>query len=331
GAGIPIEESDLAFRCDFATVDGDFRIVDERAGRINGLEAEELARSLEDMKLKNHGVEVVFKHIGGHKGVLILKGENLSPNIKAEQPKISRPAIESIRPEDNSPKAQRTAQMLRELVVKSNKLLEDHPVNKRRLLEGRPPANIVIPWGVGLKPKLNSIHDKYGLKGACVAAANVIKGVCKLCGMNILHVEGATGDLRTNVIAKAEAALRALENHNLVFVHVEASDEASHDGDVYGKIEAIRKIDRMVGVILEAVNLDEVCIALTADHATPTKLRIHTADPTPISIACNDVVPDGVQVYSERAAYDGGLGHIRGCDVMPTLLNIAGNPVKVGI
>ncbi|MGB9854120.1 MAG: 2,3-bisphosphoglycerate-independent phosphoglycerate mutase [Candidatus Bathyarchaeales archaeon] len=330
GAGIELQDEDLAFRCNFATVNHDFVIVDERAGRIHDYVAAELEKELQNLRLKTvSGVQVVFRHTLSFKGAMVLRGECLSLNIEAPMPKAGLPA-DSIRPMDNASEAKKTASALNEFIRETHRILKNHPINKKREKEGIPPANVVIPWGGGKKSRLKSLNEKYGLKGACVAAVSIIKGICKLAGMNIIDVSGATGDVNTDTIAKADAALKALENHDFVVVHVEGPDEASHDGDVNGKIAIIKKIDSMINKILEHINLEETCVALLVDHTTSTNLRMHTADPTPITIASTEVVKDGVSRYSEREAYKGGLGHIRGKHVLPLLLNLMGRTVKFG-
>lgn len=160
------------------------------------------------------------------------------------------------------------------------------------------------------------------MKAACVAAVSLIKGIAKLCGISVIDVPGATGEIDTDALSKADAALRAIKTNDLVFLHVAGPDEASHDGDIKGKISIIEKIDSMVGRIVDNVDLDEAGIVLLADHATSTRHRKHTGDPVPITIASTEVVEDGVQKYNERAACRGGLGRIRGRDVMPLILNL---------
>ena len=330
GAGIELEDEDLAFRCNFATVNDDFVVVDERAGRIKNETAAELEKELQNLHLKKASdTQVIFRHTLGFKGAMILRGEGLCLNVDASMPKVGLPA-DSIRPTDNSPEAKKTASALNEFIRESHRILRSHPINRKREKERLPPANVVIPWGGGKKPHLKPLNERCRLKGACVAAVSLIKGICKLAGMSIIHVPVATGDINTDTMAKADAALKALENHDFVMVHVEGPDEASHDGDVNGKIAIIRKIDAMVGKILGHINLEETCVALLADHTTSTKLRMHTADPTPITIASTEVVKDGVSRYSEREAYKGGLGHIRGKHVLPILLNLMGRTEKFG-
>jgi len=275
GAGMQLTETDVAFRCDFATVDENFMVVNER----------------------------------------------LSTNVFTSPPKLGCQA-DVIKPLDNSVEAKRTCMALREIMMTSYSLLRDHPINRRRRSAGRPAANIIIPWGTGKVPHLQPFHEKFKLKAACVAAASLIKGIAKLAGMTVVNVPGVTGEIDTDTMAKARAALEALKSHDVVFVHVGGPDEASHDGDVYGKISIIKKIDAMVGLILEHVNLDETCFVLLADHVTSTKLRRHVSDPAPITIAGASVTHDGVFHYSETAAGMGGLGRIQHEELMPILLNL---------
>ncbi len=192
----------------------------------------------------------------------------------------------------------------------------------QRKAKGKLPANVVIPWSGSKTPVLQSFYEKYKLKASCVAAVSVIKGIGKLTGMSVVDVPGATGELDTDTNAKAKAALAALRTDDFVFVHVEAPDEASHNGDIQGKIGIIKKIDTMVGTILDNVNLEEVAIALMPDHVTSCKTRKHTGDPVPISIASNEIVRDEVVEFNEKAMYKGGLKRIQGKNVMPILLNL---------
>ncbi|MEM2912179.1 MAG: 2,3-bisphosphoglycerate-independent phosphoglycerate mutase [Candidatus Bathyarchaeia archaeon] len=328
GAGIELKDGDLAFRCDFATVNENFIITDTRVSPIQNEATLELIKELEDLRLNTTPkIQVIFRHTLGFKGVLVLRGEGLSLNVTASMPKIGFRA-DSIKPLDGSAEANRTANALNEFIRETNRLFKSSSANKKR--KGFHRANVLIPWGGGKKPPMKPLNKKYKLKGAIVAAVSLIKGICKLAGMETIHVPEATGDINTNTFAKADSALKSLENYEFVMVHVEGPDEASHDGDVNGKISIIKKIDTMIGRILERVNLEETCVVLLADHTTSTKLQMHTGDPTPITIASTEVIRDGVSRYSERDAYKGGLGHIRGKHVMPLLLNLMGKTEKFG-
>jgi 2,3-bisphosphoglycerate-independent phosphoglycerate mutase len=320
GAKIKVCAGDLAFRCNFATVDSQMRLVDERAGRI-GKEAKELGKLLNKIKLRrNPDFQVIFKQTLGFKGALIIRGENVSPNVSAELPKVGEKI--AVKPTNKSAAAKRTADALNEFIQVTHQKLVKHPINKKRILQGQLAANIVVPWSGGLVPNLEPFSEKYKLKAACVAAVSIIKGIGKLTGMKVIEVKGATGELDTNTLAKADAALRALESYDFVFVHVEGADEASHDGNVEGKIEIIRKIDAMVGRILDNVDLSQVCVALMADHATSCETKKHLGVSVPITVASTHIVRDGVKHYNEKDVINGGLHQMLGKNVMPLLLNI---------
>jgi 2,3-bisphosphoglycerate-independent phosphoglycerate mutase len=325
GTGIELCVGDLAFRCNFATINNDFLVLDERAGRI-GSDAIELAKTLQTIKLKKYpNVQIIFRQALGFKAALVLRGEGLSPNVYAPMPKQGD-LVAAIRPKDSTTEALRTAEILNEVTSASYALLKNHPINSKRKLEGKPEANAIIPWSGGLTPVLSPFSQKYGLNAACVAAASVIKGIGKLCGMTVIDVKGATGELNTDVLAKAEAALTALRTHDFVLLHVEAADEASHDGDILGKISIIKKIDSMVGQIIDNVDLSEVLIVLVSDHVTSTKLRVHTDDPVPIVIAGCHFCQDAVIEYNEKAALKGSLKRLQGNTIMPLIMNLFNKP-----
>jgi 2,3-bisphosphoglycerate-independent phosphoglycerate mutase len=263
---------------------------------------------------------VVFKQTLGFKGALIIRGENVSPNVSAELPQVGEKI--AVKPTNKSVAAKRTADALNEFIQITHQKLEKHPINKKRISKGQPAANIIIPWSGGLIPNLEPFNEKYKLKAACVAAVSIIKGIGKLTGMKVIEVKGATGELDTNTLAKADAALKALQDYDFVFVHVEGADEASHDGNVEGKIEIIKKIDAMVGKILDNVDLNQVCIALMADHATSCDSKKHLGVSVPITIASTHIACDGVTHYNEKDVFNGGLHQMLGKNVMPLLLNI---------
>jgi 2,3-bisphosphoglycerate-independent phosphoglycerate mutase len=325
GAGIDIKAGDVAFRSNFATVTEDFIVVDERAGRIQ-TEAAELAKELQNIQIKKFpNVKFTFKQTLSFRGALVLRGDKLSPNVSAVMPQPGD-FVGSVKPSDESFEATRTAQILTEFIKTSNALLKNHPINLKRKAQGKPAANAVLPWSGGYLPQMEPFNEKYRLKSACVAAASIIKGIGRLAGMQIVNVKGATGEIDTDTTAKADAALNSLKDHNFVLVHVEAADEASHDGNVKGKIEIIKKIDAMVGRILDNINLEDVNIVLLSDHVTSTQLRKHTDDPVPIVIAGGKVLKDGIKEFSERAASEGGLERIQGKQVMPLIMDLLDKP-----
>ncbi|MGD6810395.1 MAG: 2,3-bisphosphoglycerate-independent phosphoglycerate mutase [Candidatus Bathyarchaeia archaeon] len=329
GAELQLKRGDLAFRCNFATVDESLRLMDERAGRI-GVEAKALGEAVEQVQLKTHSdVEVHFKQALGFKAALVLRGDNLSSKVTVALPKVGSP-VAAIMPLDGSFEAKHTADALNEFVALTHQTLKLHPTNLKRKAAGQKPANVVLPWSGSTLPEMTPFQEKYGLKATCIAAASLIKGIGKFSGMTVPDVSGATGELDTDALAKAEAALKALEaGGDFVYIHVEATDETSHDGNIWGKIGVIKKIDAMLGKILAGVDLADTVVVLAPDHATSCKSRAHTGDAVPVCFAGVNVISDGVTVYSERSAYKGGLSRINGKDVMPMVLNYMGKPEKI--
>jgi len=185
--------------------------------------------------------------------------------------------------------------------------------------------------GAGNIPRIPPLSEIYHVNATSIAATSLVRGVCKVAGMRVVNVEGATGTLQTKYLNKAKAAVQALsEDNDLVFLHVKATDVASHDGDYMQKILVIEKIDNMLSYIIDHVNLEEVYIAITADHTTSCVTRNHEGDPVPLAIAGPYVRRDDIKEYNERNCAKGGLGRIRGINVMPTLMNFIGKAEKFG-
>jgi 2,3-bisphosphoglycerate-independent phosphoglycerate mutase len=323
GAGIEMAKGDVAFRCNFATVDSDMRVIDRRAGRIRD-GTSDLAKALTGMRIDD--VEMVFKEGSEHRGVLVMKGPGLDQRVSEIDPHVEGPLLES-RP--LVPEAAKTASALNEFARRSHEMLEKHPVNESRRAEGLPPANIVLPRGAGSVGELDSLEERFGIRGAGIAGVTLIKGICRLVGMDVVDVPGATGGLDTDYLEKAKAALSSLETHDLVFVNVKSSDVAGHDGDFRLKVQVIENIDGMLGTILKDLH-EDVIVAITADHSTPVTVRDHSADPVPVAISGGGGRVDGVREFDEISAAAGSLGRIRGMDLMPILLGMANRSRKFG-
>ncbi|MEM2947426.1 MAG: 2,3-bisphosphoglycerate-independent phosphoglycerate mutase [Candidatus Bathyarchaeia archaeon] len=330
GSGIGVTEKDVCFRCNFATVNEGFVVLDRRAGRIANSDASKLAESLKSVKLSDTSVKFLFTNTVQHRAVLVLSGSNLSRAVSDSDPEVVGEKVLEIKPLDGSSEAKHTAKILNELTQKFHETLKEHPVNKERVARGLPPANAILVRGAGTLPKIRLISEIYGVKAICVAATSLIRGVCKSAGMQLLTVKGATGTPQTDYIAKAKAAVQALKENDLVLLHVKAPDVASHDGNVKQKVEVIEKIDRMLSYILNKVDLGETYAALTADHTTSCVTRNHEGDPVPVAIMGPYVRSDEVEEFSERACAKGGLGRIRGKDLMPILINLIGKVKKFG-
>jgi 2,3-bisphosphoglycerate-independent phosphoglycerate mutase len=206
--------------------------------------------------------------------------------------------------------ASETTYKLKELIQKSPLILQSHPVNLARLKSGKKPANMIWPWGGGLKPHMPTFHEKYGLRAAVISAVDLVKGIGFYAGMDIVSVVGATGLADTNYEGKADAALKALTHHDFVFVHVEAPDEAGHVRDPKLKVKTIEDLDRrLIGRILQSLN--ETCaVALLPDHPTPIKVGTHTRDAVPFVIYFPDEVADEVTKFDEYSAEKGSYGLI---------------------
>ncbi len=330
GWGIKVLEGDICFRCNFATVDENFTVLDRRAGRIADADAAKLTESLKAVKLSDPSVKFLFTNTVQHRAVLVLRGSKLSSAISDSDPGTVGEKVSEIKPLDESLEAKFTAEILNELMQKFHEILKTHPVNKERDARGQPPANIILLRGAGTLPKVKPIGEIYGVDAVCVAATSLIRGVCKAAGMHLLNVEGATGTVKTDYMAKAKAAVKALENSDFVLLHIKAPDVASHDGNAKQKVEVIEKIDRMLAYILNKVDLSETYVALTADHTTSCVTGNHEGDPVPLAIMGPYVRGDDVEEFGERTCAKGGLGRLKGKDLMPILMNFLGKVKKFG-
>ena len=330
GSGMEVLPGDVAFRCNFASVNKDFVVLDRRAGRIANEDATQLYASLQKTKLENPLVKVFFRNTIQHRVVLIIREPKLSKAVSDSDPgKIGEKVLE-IKPLDESSEAKLTAKILNKLTTKFHEVLESHPVNKERTKRKLPPANIILCRGAGTVPSISPLSEIYGINAACIAASPIIRGVCKVAGMKLINVEKATGTPETDFVAKANAVIQVLKSNDFVVLHLKATDVASHDGNVKQKTELIEKIDRMLGYMMNNIDLDSTYVALTADHTTSSTTRNHEGDPVPLAITGPYVRRDDVKEFDERSCSRGGLNRIRGMDLMPILMNLIGKTKKFG-
>lgn len=325
GVGLCLEPGDIALRCNYATIDAAGRIVDRRAGRIKHGTLE-LAKALDGLEID--GAKVLFVDATEHRAVLVLRGEGLSCMVSDTDPHRDN-KVPGCKPLDDSPEAKRTSDIMNEFTRLSHERLKDHPVNKKRLAEGRPPANIVLARGAGVTPEMPTLKECYGWDALAIVGVSLITGICRLAGMDVPKVEGATGGLDTNMMMKAREAIRGLYDHNFVFINIKAPDLCGHDGDFDGKVEVIERIDEVVGFI--NMNLPEdTGFVLTADHSTPVSVKGHTADPVPICFYGEGMRTDDVTSFDEKAVARGGLGRLRGNDVMRIIVDWLDKAEKFG-
>jgi 2,3-bisphosphoglycerate-independent phosphoglycerate mutase len=331
GSGVEVSPGDVAFRCNFATVNKNLVVLDRRAGRIANEDAAKLAGSLQKIKLKKLlGAEFLFENTIQHRAVLVIRKRGLSTAVSDSDPGKVGEKVSDVKPLDDSSGAKLTAEIVNELMRGFHKILKEHPVNEERVERGLPPANIVLCRGAGTVPSITPLSQMYGISAACIGATPLVRGVCKAAGMKLIDVKGATGTPQTDFMAKAKATVQALKTHDFVLLHVKATDVASHDGNIKQKIELIEKIDRMLGYVLSNIYLNSTYLAVTADHTTSSITRNHEGDPVPIAITGPYVRRDDVEEFDERACAKGGLNRIRGMDLMPILMNLIGKTKKFG-
>jgi 2,3-bisphosphoglycerate-independent phosphoglycerate mutase len=321
----------VAFRCNFATVDSKFTVIDRRAGRIATTDAARLAEEFKEITLQGHeDVQIKFKNTIQHRAILLLRGAHLSTRVSSSDPyKVGKKVLE-VHPLDNTAEAGKTAQILNELTHYFYKVLKNHPLNIQREMAGLFPANIVLCRGAGKLPDLTPLDLQYGINAVAVSAMPLVRGVCKAAGMKLIDVPEATGTYDTNVLAKADAAIKALRTCDFVFVHVKGTDVASHDSRVDEKVRMIEKIDQLVDYVIRNVDLSKTYIAVTADHTTSSRTKEHEGDPVPVVIYGPEVRTDDVREFSEKACAKGGLGRIKGKDLMPIIMNLLGKTKKFG-
>jgi len=213
-----------------------------------------------------------------------------------------------------------TAELLNRITVESRSVLEKHPVNLKRVKDGKNPANMLWFWGQGTRPHLVHFKKKFGVSGSLISAVDLLKGIARVIGLEVISVPGATGYLDTNYEGKADAALKSLEKLDFTYIHIESTDESGHEGNVEHKIKAIEDLDRrVVGRLLDRLEGDYV-IGVIPDHSTPIEVRTHVDDPVPFAIYDRRVKPDKAREYTEKEAGRGSFGLIEGHEFMHRLL-----------
>lgn len=324
GVGIKLRPGDVAFRVNFATVEGsgsifDKVVVDRRAGRIQ--DTSELIKALREIDLP---VEFFIERGTGHRAAVVFRGEDLHSEVSDTDPKKVGEKVKKCKA--LSEKAKKMAEIVNEFVMRAHEVLEKHPINLERERMGLPKVNALLLRGAGSMIEVPSFKEKFGLSLSIVSATALIKGVGAIVGAEVVTPEGATGNKFTNIKAKMDATLLETKKSDVVLLHFKATDELGHDGDFYGKKEFIEKLDRELYMFLEM----DVCLVVTSDHSTPVNVREHTADPVPIAIKFEGVRRDEVRVFSEFEAYKGGLCRIRGTDLMKILLDLTDLAEKFG-
>ena len=317
--GVTLEENDLALRCNLLTIENE-NIKNHSAGHISNAEAYELI----DYLNKKLGNEIIKFYPGvSYRHLLVIKGGKKYMNCIPPHDVPGKPFRPCLVKAENEESAA-TAKLLNYLILRSQALLDDHPVNLKRKAAGKEVANSIWPWSPGYRPQMPTLKELFGIeKSAVISAVDLIQGIGVYAGMDVIKVEGATGLYDTNYEGKAKATIDALKDHDLVYLHVEASDEAGHEGDVELKTKTISYLDsRIVKYLVEQTEkMDEpVTIAVLPDHPTPCATKIHTRAAVPFIIYKPGESPDNAQFYDEFEVTKGSYGILKGDQFMKALL-----------
>ena len=323
--GYEMEPGDLALRCNIICLENG-KIKNHHGGHLTTDESTELIDLLNE-RLGSDRVRFVkgiqYRHL------LIIKGGNKYINCA---PPHDHPNEEwrklLIRPEKgHEHEALDTATLLNELIIKSQDVLYDAPLNVKRRAEGKDEANSIWPWGGGYRPQMKTLSEMYPQikRGDVISAVDLIRGIGHYAGLHNIIVPGATGLADTNYEGKTQAAIEALRKDDFVFLHIEASDEAGHDGDLELKLRTIENLDsRVVGPIFEEVSKwdEPVAIAVMPDHPTPVEIRTHVKEPVPFIVWYPGISPDSVQTYSEVSCVSGSYGMLHLTEFMNEFMRV---------
>ncbi len=320
--GVDIKPGQMGMRCNIICIENGL-IKNHSAGHISTPEADEIIKTLEQ-ELGNDRVHfytgIQYRHLlvidGGRKELICTP-----PHDVPGQP------FKDLMIKAATPDAEPTAQLLNDLILRSQEILAKHPVNLKRIAQGKDPANSIWPWSPGYRPQMQPISSVYpSIKSSSViSAVDLIKGIGHYAGMKVIDVEGATGLFDTNYEGKAQAAIDALKTDDFVYLHVEAPDEAGHEGNFTLKNRTVEDLDsRLIGPIYEEVSKwnEPVAIAVLPDHPTPCAHRTHTSDPIPFLIYAPGIEPDSVNVFDEESCTKGGYGYLEGTEFTRIFLSL---------
>jgi 2,3-bisphosphoglycerate-independent phosphoglycerate mutase len=342
GAGITLQNGDLALRCNFATMGKGDEILDRRVARsLTTEEAGELNKAANtQVKLTSHpNATFNFRNTLGHRAVLVIKrkGNPLSGKISNTDPAYSivnglgvaeanpEMIIKKAQPLEISEAAQAAADLLNEFTVKTRMLWEDHPVNMRRAEAGKLKANVVLSRDAGSQlPNFFSINQRYGVDFAALADMHAESGIAKLAGMEATLLPPPSGNLKLDCELRVQRLLEAMPRHDCFYIHLKGPDEPGHDGNCRKKTDIISAIDQyFFGELLPKVNLRETLFCITADHATPCGLKVHSDTPVPLLVSGGNVKDEEISKFSERQCAKGSLGTLdHGYELMPKLMQL---------
>ena len=320
--GVDIKPGQMGMRCNIICIQ-DGIIKNHSAGHITTPEADELIKALD----KELGTDKVHFHTGiQYRHLLVIDGGRKELICTPPHDVPGQP-FRDLMIKAATPDAQPTADLLNDLILRSQEILSKHPVNLKRVAEGKDPANSIWPWSPGYRPSMQPLSELYPnvRKSSVISAVDLIKGIGHYAGMKVIDVEGATGLFDTNYEGKAQAAIDALKTDDFVYLHVEAPDEAGHEGNFTLKNRTVEDLDsRLIGPIYEEVSKwdEPVAIAVLPDHPTPCAHRTHTSDPIPFLIYAPGMEPDGVTAFDEESCKQGAYGNIEGIEFTKIFLSL---------
>ena len=341
--GLSVNDGDVAFRVNFATVKEDGRsIKDRRVGRDLATEEATVLSKEINSKVTLSNATFEFKNTVGHRGVLVIRGmrSKLSGWISNTDPAYEREGVFGVAKEkfenfvvecvpmpgyESSEEAKEAALLLNEFTLKSHKVLAESPVNKKRIQVNKMPGNMILSRDAGDHlPKFPPIASVYNLKFGSFVQMPVEKGIALLTGIDVIDVPVSSGHLDVDYPVWAKIAIESLPKYGGIYIHIKGPDEPAHDGDFLKKKEIIEAIDKFFFTdLLPKLNMSDTVIAVTADHSTVCAIKAHSADPVPLLLTGGDIKPDGSLSFSEKAARHGSIGEILGRDIMPLLVNSA--------
>lgn len=329
--GLDLMDGDVAFRGNFATIDEAGIVIDRRAGRIRTGTAS-LADALTGMVLSD-GTTVLVKELTEHRVAVVLRGRGLSDRVSDADPGTAHEGELLPRPQgtDGSAEAARTAELLWEFLTRATPVLNDHPVNQVRLVQGLLPANVILTRGSGQKMAFQTLKERNGIKGACIGGDLTVLGIAGIVGMSVFTDDSFTGSFDTNLKGKSDWAIELVhQGYDWVVVHIKATDLAGHDNAPEKKIGMIEAIDAMMGDLMRAVDLEQCLISFTADHSTPCEVRDHSGDGVPTIIAGTGCRRDGISSCSEKDFVRGSLSGLTANDIFNLQMDLMGFSRKIG-
>jgi len=341
GAGLKMQDGDLALRCNFATLGKGKTILDRRVARsLTTEEATALAEAAnKEVKLESYPATFEFRNTLGHRAVLLIKSKAkpLSSEITNSDPAyilvnglgVAKLDVDMVlktcEPVVDTEAARVSASLVNEFIEKTHKLWETHPINVKRAAEGKLKANVILTRDAGHElPKFFNINERYGVRFACLADMHAERGIAQLAGMDATLLPPPSGNLQKDMEVRVKALLGALPKYDCFYIHLKGPDEPGHDGNCVLKTEIISAIDKyFFGPLLAQISLDDTLICVTTDHATPCSLKVHSDTMVPVLISGDKVGNGKADKFSEKECVKGGLGVFeRGCELMPKLMGL---------